>query len=104
MSGKRKAPRPVGLGYMPKGGRPAALAQNERWKAAQAVQLEEERSDGGCSAAPPAAGSAPVTADVREDVRASARPTVRRTERVGLVAAGAVVGSVVPYLVAWVWL
>lgn len=32
MSAKTKRPRPVGLGYMPKGGVPAAQKVNDRWR------------------------------------------------------------------------
>lgn len=32
MSTKTKRPRPVGLGYMPKGGAAAARVQNDRWR------------------------------------------------------------------------
>lgn len=77
--------RPVGLGYMPKGGRAAAAAHNAAW-----------------SARPSAAPVDPLTLDERSDVRVSARSDGRPLARI-VVASLAVVGCTAGVVQWWPW-
>ena len=80
-------PKIRSTGYLPKGGRAAAVAHNER---------EEAR----VSASADAPAVEPVTHAVRTDVRGSVRPTWTRADRLN-VAASSAAGSFAVYLLAW---
>lgn len=76
---RRRARGPVGLGYLPKGGRAAGVAHNAAVKAQPVA----------------ARGDVPATpaADVRADVRASARPDRALVVGLGGLAAGVGLGA-----------
>lgn len=90
MSGSRKANRPLGPGYMPKGGRAAAAAHNDAYRAASAAPSAVEASD------------EPLPTTARTDVRASARAALTWSDRIDVAMIAVVSSAGTVALLDWV--